>query len=114
MATAARQVQNPQQKQITVILSGTTVQANPERVRLKVSENQEAIWCCDSGDFEILFDSNDTPFHGHHWTSPKGGGCCSGVPLAGTNRDRPYKYTVRVKDSRGNWHENDPEVAVDP
>ncbi len=113
MGTAARQVQSPQAKKITVTLKGTAVSVNPDPVYLKISAEQEALWCCDDGRLEILFDPNDTPFEGHQWISAKGGGCFSGVPRPGKVREALYKYTVKVTDRTGT-HEIDPGVKVDP
>lgn len=111
MGTAVRPVRVTQPVAIEVTVNHGKVNVRPNPVTLRISQKHEAMWRCAQGDLEIRFFPRNTPFRGHHFQAPKGGACCSGLPIVKPNDRKHYKYTV-IATIGERAYAKDPDVIV--
>ncbi len=89
---------------VKITIEGSNLEVHPSTVVLHKGMNEEVVWECPSGNFDVDF-GNSTPFATNKFSQAN---AHSGPPTVGPSTN-PYKYTV----SAGGLSV-DPDVIIQP
>jgi hypothetical protein len=90
-----------------------TLRAEPDEVTLFRKKDDRALWTCDFGAVDIVFDKDGSPFEETTFSGEQSQGARSGRWKSGMLLALKYHYSIRVQLPDGTELELDPGVVVD-